>query len=158
MTIFFVKYFKVIFSVVFIFLIFIHNSIAQENDLTTKEGIKQFLSSSDWDVVESNHRVEVLDNYMLKLLFSYKNDKVIIYKKDRSIFSNDIFFISEIKHLSNGFVSFKLIVELNKWEQKYFEKKQEAHTYRVIDVNTIEICDNQIGPPCKSHFTIKRIN
>lgn len=158
MTIFFVKYFKVIFSVVFIFLIFIHNSIAQENDLTTKEGIKQFLSSSDWDVVESNHRVEALDNYMLKLLFSYKNDKVIIYKKDRSIFSNDIFFISEIKQLSNGFVSFKLIVELNKWEQKYFEKKQEAHTYRVIDVNTIEICDNQIGPPCKSHFTIKRIN
>ena len=77
MTIFFVKYFKVIFSVVFIFLIFIHNSIAQENDLTTKEGIKQFLSSSDWDVVESNHRVEVLDNYMLKLLFSYKNGRLL---------------------------------------------------------------------------------
>lgn len=131
---------------------------AQENNLNTVEGLKKHLSSAKWDVIKSNHGLDFLDRAWLNYIYTYTGDKITVYKGDGSVLDESKFYLSQIKEISNGIITFKVSIELTKREQEFNGRKQDVYTYKIIDMDTIEICDNQNGPPCESNFIIKRVN
>ncbi|MFM6955208.1 MAG: hypothetical protein ACKOX1_01505 [Ignavibacteria bacterium] len=151
-------FFKSIIPTLSVGILMCQTTNAQVNNLSTVEGLKKHLSSAKWDVIKSNHGLDFLDRAWLNYIYTYTSDKITVYKGDGSILDESKFYLSQIKEISNGIVTFKVSIELTKSEQEFNGRKQDIYTYKIIDMDTIEICDNQNGPPCESNFIIKRVN
>ena len=91
-------------------------------------------------------------------MYTFKQDIFYQYDADGSLLNNRSFQVTDINQTSNGFASFKLLIELSKLFQQRWGRKHDAYFYKVIDINTIKICDGKEGNPCGTYLIIKRTN
>lgn len=131
---------------------------AKSNNLKTADDVKKFLSDSKWRVVESHSGLDFLDQAQLRSAYVFKLNNFYQYGSDGSFLGKIPFQITEIIQLSSGYVTFKLLMELEKNLQKKFGRKYDVYLYKVIDGNNIKVCDFQDGNPCETYLIIKRTN
>ena len=131
---------------------------ANFNILKTADDVKKFLSNSKWKIVESHSGLDFLDQAQLRQVYTFKQDNFYQYGADGSLLDKMPFQITEINQISSGYVTFKLLLEIEKNLQKKFGRKYDVYVYKVIDENNIKVCDGQEGNSCESFFIINRTN
>ena len=120
--------------------------------------MKKFLSNSKWKIVESHSGSDFLNKAQLRSVYTFKQDNFYQYDVDGSFLDKTPFQITEINQISSGYVTFKLLMELEKNLQKKWGRKYDVYVYKVIDENNIKVCDGQEENPCETYFNIKRTN
>lgn len=111
---------------------------AMNAENTLNEEVFSFLRGSKWKIVTCDCGVPLMDkafllNYSVFNALDYK-----FYSSDGSLISSHSVSISNVKKLSNGFLSFTFTLPLSKTEQRALGRIADIHNYKVIDNNTIE--------------------
>ena len=128
---------------------------ANFNNLKTADDVKKFLSNSKWRVVESHTGIDQLDQAMLSSLYEYKEEMFYHYSNGK-FQSKSQYHISEINSSSNGSTTFKINTLLPIKDQKRTGRKYDVVLCRVVDINTLKICNFQGSSPCETYEFVKR--
>lgn len=129
----------------------------ETNVLRTAEDVKKFMSNSKWRVVESHTGIDQLDQAMLSSLYEYKEEMFYHYSNGK-FQSKSQYHISEINSSSNGSTTFKINTLLPIKDQKRTGRKYDVVLCRVVDINTLKICNFQGSSPCETYEFVKRTN
>ena len=100
---------------------------ANFNILKTADDVKKFLSNSKWKIVESHSGSDFLNKAQLRSVYTFKQDNFYQYDVDGSFLDKTPFQITEINQISSGYVTFKLLLEIEKNLQKKFGRKYDVY-------------------------------